>query len=60
MNAIINNVKRFGNLYSENVNVSNVHFDYLTNTMILDFYNKPSLIVFTALGWSITTIKTNN
>jgi len=60
MNAIINNVKRFDNLYSENVNISNVYFDYLTNTMTLDFYNKPSLVVFTASGWSITTIETNN
>ena len=54
-NLILNNQKRFDNLYSENKNVEMIKV--FNNTYIVIFYNKLSLVSFSINGWNLKTLK---
>ena len=54
-NLILNNQKRFDNLYSENKNVEMIKV--FNNTYIVIFYNKLSLVSFSVTGWNLKALK---
>jgi hypothetical protein len=54
--SILNNVKRFDNLYSTNKNVKNVSYNHKTNKMTAIFYTKKVIINFTLKGWRVKNL----